>query len=210
MKLSKVAKLCKDRMSIMIVDKGGDEEELTQWIGTPEAMYPLYNLPEIDEKTIFVIFDVDDKKKTDYSVHRIGADECPLCLEETDATERPIEPSHYQIVAESHAYLIFDTSKGIRFVNRAYLAPMMSKLDQLMFFERRTKSGQIYIVAKLGMLLAGVIAAPAPSTSDNRLLNFAKILHDGIETARRHTVADAKERVFVNQETGEVMEEEEE
>ena len=57
MKLSKVAKLCKDRMSIMIVDKSTDEGALTQWVGTPEAMYPLYNLPEIDEKTIFVIFD---------------------------------------------------------------------------------------------------------------------------------------------------------
>ncbi len=206
MKLSKVAKLCKDRMSIMIVDKVGDDTELTQWIGTPEAMYPLYNLPEIDEKTIFVIFDVDDKKKTDYSVNRIDKSECPLSLEETDATELPIEPSHYQIVAESHVYLIFDTSKGIRFVNRAYLAPMMSKLDQLMFFERKTKTGQLYIVAKLGMLLAGVIVAPAPNASDGRLLNFSKRLYEGIEVARRHTEADAKERVFVDPETGEVME----
>lgn len=207
MKLSKVAKLCKDRMSIMIVDKLGDECAFTQWVGTPEAMYPLYNLPEIDEKTIFVIFDVEDKKKTDYSVNRIDSSECPLCLEEYDSTERSIEPSNYQIVAEGHVYLIFDTSKGIRFVNRAYLAPMMSKLDQLMFFERRTESGQLYIVAKLGMLVAGVIVAPAPNAKDGRLLNFAKRLHDGIETARQHTEADAKERVFVNQETGEVMEE---
>lgn len=209
MKLSKVAKLCKDRMSIMIVDKSTDEGALTQWVGTPEAMYPLFNMPEIDEKTIFVIFDVDDKKKTDYSVHRIFDVDCPLCLEEQDTTERPIEPSHYQIVAESHVYLIFETSKGIRFVNRAYLAPMMSKLDQLMFFERRTKTGQLYIVAKLGMLLAGVIVAPAPNATDGRLLNFSKRLYEGIETARRYTEADAKERDFVNQETGEVMEEEE-
>lgn len=125
---------------------------------------------------------------------------------EYDTTELPIEPSHFQIVWESRAYLIFDTSKGIRFINRAHLAPMMSKLDQLMFFERKTKSGQIYIVAKLGLLLAGAIVAPAPQTNDDRLLNFSKRLHDGIETAMRYAEADKLK--FVDRETGEVMEEE--
>lgn len=77
MKLSKVAKLCKDRMSITIVNHYvGDD--LTQWVGTPEALYPFYNLPVIDEKTVFMVFDVDDKKKSDYSFHELNAEDCPL------------------------------------------------------------------------------------------------------------------------------------
>ncbi len=201
-------------MNITIINVTRGEDNYLQWVGTPSALYPFYNLPAMDERTAFVIFDVDEKKKPDYSFNMIDASEdFPMCLDECDETEMPVEPAHHQIVLESRAYLVFDTSKGIRLVNRSYLAPMMSKLDELMFFERKTASGGIYIAAKLGLLLAGVISPTMLRREDTSMLDFSKKLYERTVYARQCQEEDAARRadpeiMLVDRQTGEVVEDE--
>lgn len=211
MKLSKVAKLCKDHMNITIVNVPHGDEEVVQWVGTPYALYPFYNLPIMNEKSAFVVFDVEEKKRADFSFREITAGpDFPMRLEETDETERPIEPAHHQIVFESRVYMVFDTSKGVRLVNRSFFSPMMSKLDELMFFERQDARGKIYIAAKLGLLLAGVIMPMSQRRDDDTMLIFAKKLYERMAYAREcDKVETTKEPeiVLVDRQTGEVVEE---
>jgi len=210
MKLGKVAQLCKGAQNITIVHTDGGEKACMQWVGTRYALYPFYNLPKMDEKTAFVVFDVDEKKRHDYSYHEIAAKDSPLCLDERDATEISIQPEQYSLCFQGGIYVPFVTSKGIRLISRAYLAPMMSKLDEMMFYERKTTGGFVYIVAKLGLLLAGVIVPEDVRSDDQSLLAFTRNLVDGVEFALECAEKDEQqsgepEIVLVDRSTGEVV-----
>lgn len=212
MKLSKVAKLCKDNSSITIINALSENgHELTQWVGTPYALYPFYNLPIMNEQTAYVMFDVDEKKRVDMTYSETDAAGSPMNLDEDDPTERSIEPQGVNIVYGSRVYIPFDTSKGIRLINRAYLAPMQSKLDLITFSERQTADGSLYIVARLGLFIAGVIA-PYTNGEDKDLAKFAKVFYERMEYAHDCARAEAtrrakKEIVLVNGATGEIMSE---
>jgi len=213
MKLGKVAKLCKAQLNITIVNMSRGEGKATQWIGTPMALYPFYNLPTMDEQTAYVLFDVDEKKKDDISFVEMDMEESLMNLEESDETECHIEPRSINIVYGSNVYIPFDTTKGIRLINRAYITPMESKLDLLTFSERQTADGIIYIVARLGLLIAGVIVPFSQSGGDNSLLDFSRFFAERMKFAAQVAENDKREREerqiqLVDRATGELIEDE--
>ena len=55
----------------------------------------------------------------------------------------------------------FKTSEGITYVDRRYLKPLEDGENEYVLCERTAKNGQVYIVAKQGFLLAGVIMPAA-------------------------------------------------
>ena len=214
MKLGKVARLCKAQQNITIVNMPRGDGKAMQWIGTPDALYPFYNLPIMNEQTAYVLFDVDEKKKDDIRYIELQADQSPMNLEEYDNTESQIEPHSINIIYGSSVYIPFDTTKGIRLINRAFIAPMQSKLDLLTFCERQTADGNIYIVARLGLLIAGVIAPFSQAGGDKALLAFAgffsqRMAHAAM-VAEEEKQARAEPQIrLVDRGTGELIEDDE-
>lgn len=211
MKLSKVAKLCKAQLNITICIMPRGEGKAVQWVGTPMALYPFHNLPILDEQTAYVLFDVDEKKKDDISYIELEADESPMNLEEYDETDKPIKPHSINIVYGSSVFIPFDTTKGVRLVNRAYITPMESKLDLLAFSERQTEDGYIYIVARLGLLIAGVIAPFSQAGGDKSLVDFSRFFAERMDFAEKTAAADKQAREerqiqLVDRATGELIE----
>lgn len=210
MKLGKVAKLCKAQLNITICNMPRGEGKAVQWVGTPMALYPFHNLPISDEQTAYVLFDVDEKKKDDIRYTELEAEESPMNLEEYDETEAPIEPRSINIVYGSGVYIPFDTTKGIRLINRAYITPMESKLDLLTFSERQTEDGYIYIVARLGLLIAGVIAPFSQSGGDKSMLDFSRFFAERMDFAEKIAASDKRAREerqiqLVDRTTGELI-----
>lgn len=58
MKIKKIIDLCKKR-GIFRLYAG----ESVQWISDGCALYPLYNLPEFDEETLYRVFDITEKQQ---------------------------------------------------------------------------------------------------------------------------------------------------
>lgn len=204
MKIGKIAKLCKQMHDIMIVNDERENGQRVQWVGTRREIYPLYGFPILDEKTVFYAFDIDKNKKGDFIYTEMSAGECALNIGERDATEREIREETYHITLMNSTYTPIDTSKGMRFINREYMQPLVSASDMLHLAERRTKGGVIYIVARLGLFVAGVIA-PRVITVQEEIQPFLD-LAERVEFARQCTEADKTIFVKVESETGEIME----
>ena len=84
MKIKKVEAICKSDKRIFLYEGDG-----VQWIGNGMAMYPLHNMPVLDEKTIFTLFDVAEKDREKY---QLRTDPLPSVIDVSDSTETEVLP----------------------------------------------------------------------------------------------------------------------
>lgn len=215
MKVSKVAQLCKAERDITLVNVQEEGEKTMQWVGTIHAIYPLYGLRTMDKAQLFTIFDITDKQASKITFTETTADKIAYRLDTHDFTEKGIQPLHVSIAVGGSVYVPFDTSKGLRLVDRVYLMAMTKEVELLSYCERQMTDGKIYIVARMGMLIVGVVAPRFNAGGDADLLKFASLFADRMGYA--WMIADAEKRardcqengeqlVLVNTETGELLE----
>ena len=216
MKVSKVAQLCKSERYITLVNVQEEDEKPTQWVGTPHAIYPLYGLRKMDKDQLYTIFDVTEKQASKITYSETTADKIAFRLDAHDFTERGIQPLHVSIAVGGSLYVPFDTSKGLRLVDRVYLMAMTKEVELLSYCERQTADGKIYIVARMGMLIVGIVAPRFNAGGDADLQKFASLFADRMGYA--WMIADAEKRaqdrrgeeeqltLVMDEETGEVLE----
>ena len=58
MKIKKLARLCSARKRIQLFD--GDQ---VQYIGDGSTIYPVWGMPELDEESLMVVFDIPEKNR---------------------------------------------------------------------------------------------------------------------------------------------------
>jgi len=88
-------------------------------------------------------------------------EELPKIVDFRDVVEceNALETADIEIGFSGTLLLPLHTSQGIRFIDKAYLRPLADcDEDMLMFYERQTEDGDLYIAAKVGMILAATIA----------------------------------------------------
>ena len=143
--VKKVIQLCKKAKTLIIFE--GSHEE--QYISDGRAIYPLDGMPHFDEASISVAFDIDPSK-VDIK-HEAGR---PLSLDVRDSAdgETEIEES-LMVVGE---YIPYMTSVGVKFIDKAHLAPVAGDGD-IRIFERHRPGGAVYFAVKRGFLLAAII-----------------------------------------------------
>ncbi len=155
MKIKAIAAMCKRNKRIYLFDQIS-EDGLTQWIGDGSCIYPLYNLPELDIDGICTMFDIPEKDKDKILFNRSQAS--PMIsfadIEETESAISPLEPAFSAGGAIVQPY---QSRRGILFLNAASLKPLGDSLDYLELYERETDDGLLYIAAKTGMILQGII-----------------------------------------------------
>lgn len=151
MKVKKIIDICKKDKRLILL-----EGEEFQWVSDGGAVYPLINLPRFDVDGICATYDINDKQKDKMFFQH--EDELPkeYVFDDVCKNEIEIEFSSLKISISGKELIPFDTSQGIAFIDGKYLDPLWCD-DMLGFYERTTKSGQIYFVVKTGMILQALI-----------------------------------------------------
>ena len=173
MKLSKLAKICKDCNQIHIIDTyNGDE--LTQWAGDGSAFYELAGMPEFTAETLFVSLGFDLSKKDCWIMsRREEKDELPvinLAVEDDTDLEAHIE-QFGSVSYRGTDYVIVYAGGKMYFFNRKYFAPL--KMDENFNTVLRGSGAKKYLITKDGLFPTALIA-PAQISDDMKA--FLKML----------------------------------
>lgn len=149
MKMNKISALCKFAKTINIYEYNG-----TQFVGNGFAAYPLYGMAELDEDSLFIIFDVPEKKQDSYDCNVMPVPS-GISFDDGADFENIIEQSDFRIDYKGTMLMPLETSQGIVFMDAALLAPLADE-NNVELYERITKGKRPYIVAKAGFMLLAV------------------------------------------------------
>ena len=155
----KIIDLCKKEKGMVLYSYGQ-----MQWIGVGGAAYPLLKVPHLDEDTVKAIYSLPDGM----TVQEAEGLPPHLSFANEDRAERPVfmekiqlNPlfmEKIQLNPSPDRLLTLRTSEGVCFIKEQYLKPLEEGENGTAdLYERRSTSGQIYIVAKQGMMLEAVI-----------------------------------------------------
>ncbi len=147
MKIKKLARLCSARKRIQLIDG-----EKVQYIGDGSAIYPVWGMPELDNESLMVVFDIPEKKQRDFFVSREPVPE-GINLKDVDETEHLVE----RLGFEMDGMVLLRTDKGLAMIAGKYLAPVEDE-ENLELYERTGKDGVQYIAAKAGFDLLALIS----------------------------------------------------
>ena len=155
MGIKKIEAICKAARRIVVL-WGGE----CQWIGDGSAFYPVYGLPILTEENIYTMFDISEDKRSKFVFTET---EMPATYNFSDQcdSEVPLVREEISVIRYGMTLIPFKTSEGITYVDRRYLKPLEDGENEYVLCERTAKNGQVYIVAKQGFLLAGVIMPAA-------------------------------------------------
>ena len=152
-----VISLCKRDCRMTLYDDFSGKDAV-QWLGTLGAIYPLQHMLQLDGNNVFTVFDITSKQADKIVFQR---QELPKIVDFQDVVEceNALETTDIEIGFGGTLLLPLHTSQGIRFIDKEYLRPLADcDADMLMFYERTTTEGDLYIATKVGMILAAVIS----------------------------------------------------
>ena len=216
MKIKNIAAICKKRKYAVIYERETDSGDVVQYIGDGAAAYPITGLPRLDKESLLTIFDVPEKQREDWFVQIAGIPS-EISFEDTDGIEKPVEREAISIVYSGTTLKPLQTRRGLVFIESRYLSPVSDVLDVLELYERITRSGTPYIVAKAGFLLQAVIM-PYDVISQQFVDNLKRLTEQcafslslRIQEAERERAKEPEQySLNVDPYTGEIVEEESE
>jgi hypothetical protein len=207
LKIKNVAQICKHTKTVYLLENDADNP--CQWIGNGKAFYPVTGLPLLNEESIYTIFDIPEKQRDKWFY---SYEEMPvhISFEDTVQEEYQIEKYNLSISYNGMQLRSLHTFNGIVFIESQYLSPLVNVLDNVEFYVRKKPSGEIYIVAKTGFLIAAVIMPEVVLTDD--FMDLLDKLKSGCETAReyasRRKVDQKSKQIPYDKETGEIIDQE--
>ena len=71
MKVSKVAQLCKSERNITLINANEEDEKPTQWVGTPQAIYPIYGLRTLNKDQLYTILTLRRSRRERSGIPRL-------------------------------------------------------------------------------------------------------------------------------------------
>ena len=152
MKIKKIIDLCKKR-GIFRLYAGGS----VQWISDGCALYPLYNLPEFVEETLYRVFDITEKQQDKISFRYELHLPSTICNDDYMQGEALCEKGTMVIGAGGKSIIPFKTSQGVLFIDEKYLAPLEDTRDYIEVYERTGEGGRIYFAVKSGFMLLAIV-----------------------------------------------------
>ena len=154
--IKNLAAMCRKKKRIYLIE---DEMHDVQWAGDGGAMYPLFGIPHLNEEQILVLFDVPEDKRKGVSVLLESGMPGGLDTEDS-AADQEARPYPLSFGTAWGVYYPVQTSTGIAFYDAEYFKPIADK-PRAKLYERYTRSGRLYFVAKDGMLVEAVIMPAA-------------------------------------------------
>ena len=198
MKIKSIAAICKKQKTVIIHNT--DTKGVI--LNTGAAAYMCMGLPNVTEKELLTIFDIDPCKWGEWRtcirpVYR------KLNFEDIDPEEELINRFGVHFCYQGVEMEPLMTRSGIIFLDTKYLVPF-ADLDSYELYARITPEGSPYIAVKAGMILVGLIAPM--EVKDNFcevITEIAAMLKSGVHT-RRSMLEDSKHVLYVDPGTGEI------
>jgi hypothetical protein len=175
MKLKALATICKQNSRFCLIDRIDPKtgEAIEQWLGNGNAAFPLYGMPTLTEDNIPVIFDITEKQLEKIHITQTAASD-GINFTDTDKKEILLEREKTTMGYAGRVVRPLLTSTGLVFIDDDYLSPLADVADELELYERHDTSGGIYITAKVGLMIAGVILPL--NIIDEKLVDYMETL----------------------------------
>lgn len=172
MKIKNIASICKKSKHFIIYQKLTNDGEITQqYISDGFAVYPLEDLPILDEKSVLTILDIPKDKHCEYSVSVSRISQVYLNFDDAESGEEQIDYSDIFIGYGGKMMRAFFSQQGAMFVSTKYFSPLNSDFDSLTFYKRATAHGTTYIVVKEGLFAKAFLLPIKTEPLFNRQLN---------------------------------------
>ena len=149
--LKNLASMCRKRLFIEMFHDGNG----MQWIGEKHAIYPMVGIPEVNKEQVLFLFDIPEKKRAEcFTVDQGNIEDFYDVSDGAADNEAQMMPPAMMTGGKLLTPIM--TSQGIAFFNAEYLKPV-SDCEDLSMYERYTESGELYLVAKSGMMVEAVV-----------------------------------------------------
>ena len=158
MKIRALAAICKKNKNVEVYNYTDGDGELIQYVSDYGAIYPLYGLPWMEKENILTMFDVPEKDREKWLV--LSDSPLPYGINFSDydrSDEIEVKTCPISINYYDRELLPVITTKGIVYIDTAYFKPIMDAMGHVTLHQREDKGGNIYIVAKVGILLQAII-----------------------------------------------------
>lgn len=209
MKIKSIFDICKKNQRIFLFEKRSTEGSVSeQWISDGSGTFLAEGFPYLDKDTLMAFFDVSEVKREDWQVFH---NDFPTTVSFDDASpeEKVIEAHNITIQHGKKTLQTLHTSEGITFIDTEYLKPISDIRDSIEFYERRTITGQLYIVAKAGMMIQAVIM-PFEYLNKTSIAQLEMLLNGCQEAYKKQSSKNfyyaQGEMVRIDFQTGEVVE----
>lgn len=149
MKISKIAKLCKENKSIYttVTDNG-------LWIGNGYCSYLLPEFTYLEQNGVALAFGIAEKEKEKFYFHKANMD--GVCTEDFDESETVCEKMDFSFSTANVTVQAYKTQEGVLFLRADMLAPLRDEIENVEIYLRHTASGAPYFAAKIGMYLYAI------------------------------------------------------
>ena len=157
MKLKDIAKLCKARGIITLTPVGG-----TQWIGDLGAAFPALGMPFMDEETVGVCLDFDEKTREKVKVCNITFTDYEL--DEYVEGDKELTSVLLRFLYYGRTVDAWSTADGdVVFLDAAYTKPLLADDDRTQLFVRHKIGRNFgYVIGKSGMFVTAIIDYEIP------------------------------------------------
>lgn len=168
MKISKIAKLCKDTKLVCMTST-----EAGFWIGNGNAVYFVPEFTNMDCDGIALAFGIDEKKKE--KIIFTNLDMSGFNMQDIEPSESLCEPMGINFWQEGDILRPYKTEAGVLCLVGSYLEPLRDEMEAREVYLRYTKDGKPYFAVKVGLMLYAIVM-PAKGISFNLLKNSAKCM----------------------------------
>lgn len=150
MKLGKIGALCKSAKRFVIFNVYGE-----QWMSDGYAMYPLRDLPTLEEENVYTLFDIAEERRGKVQYEEKYSAPYGISLADVVEDEVALQSMPISIIYHGSVLSPIKCREGILFLDKKYLGPFD---EDITLFERFYPSGKRpYIAVKRGLLLEGII-----------------------------------------------------
>lgn len=151
MKIKQVENILKGTKYITLYN-----DENCQWVSDGNAVYPLYNMPWLDQESLFTMLDVPSDSRNKYTFRCFKLSTVSLNFADVVPGEKVLDRNMMTLNVKGRTIEPLKTSNGIIFLDIKYLKPFADE-QSVELYERGTENGVTYIAVKSGLMLLGII-----------------------------------------------------
>lgn len=198
-----IVKLCKKTGQVRLYY---DESRDVQWISNGYACWALYGMPMLDAENVLTAMDIPEK---DWEKIIVRETEPPKDLNLNDvADEEELPDPVISICYGGQLVMPLRSSAGTILADPELFKPLRD-VDHLTVHARRTASGKIYLAAKGGLLLQGIILPASLHSFEalpDILADLSREMEKSITAEAEAGAGEDEDQMEIDPETGEVKE----
>lgn len=187
MKIKRIAAICKPWKRVELITIHTDVREIAaQYIKAGNAIYPVRGLPFMDAEQLLTVFDIPIDKRGDWHAEECQPDPDRYNLENMAEGEEQVEMIPISLEWDDRKFQPVKTSRGVLLIPVELFGPLELGGGMYDLFERENAYGEIYLVAKQGMILQGIIFPQEVLTE--KFMEIFRALYHGTEESYERTL----------------------